>query len=62
MTLYEHLHQQHEDLPSWLDRFNPGDPFPREQFFASRVVYYPGSGIALLYCIKDSLADIGVAY
>lgn len=45
MTLYEYLHQQQEDLPSWLDRFNPGDPFPREQFFASRVVYYPGSGI-----------------
>lgn len=43
-TLYEYLHQQHEDLPSWLGRFNPGDPFPREQFFGSRVVYYPGSG------------------
>lgn len=44
MTLYEYLRQQREDPPAWLGRFNPGDPFPREQFFASRVVYYPGSG------------------
>jgi hypothetical protein len=44
MTMYEYLRQQREDPPAWLGRFNPGDPFPREQFFASRVVYYPGSG------------------
>jgi hypothetical protein len=31
-------------MPGWLERFNPGAAFGREQFFASRVVYYPGSG------------------
>jgi hypothetical protein len=44
MSIYEYLHQQREDSPAWLGRFNPGDQFPRDQFFASRVVYYPGSG------------------
>lgn len=44
MTLYEYLHHHREDLPVWLARFKSGDPFPREQFFASRVVYYPGAG------------------
>jgi hypothetical protein len=45
MTLYEYLRRHREDLPEWLGKFDPGDPFPREQFFASRVVCYPGSGI-----------------
>lgn len=44
MTMYEYLRQQPEHLPTWLSQFSPGDTFPREQFFASRVVYYPGSG------------------
>jgi hypothetical protein len=44
MTLYQYLLGHPEELPEWLAQFNPGDPFPREQFFASRVVYYPGSG------------------
>lgn len=44
MTLYDCLRQQREDPPAWLGRFRSGDPFPREQFVASRVVYYPGAG------------------
>lgn len=44
MTLYEYLSCRAEDSPVWLGNFHCGDPFPREQFFASRVVYYPGSG------------------
>ena len=44
MKLHDYLLQQREDVPSWLERFTPGDPFPSEQFFASRVVFYPGSG------------------
>lgn len=45
MTLYEYLRQQREDLPRWLARHRPGDRFVRQQFFSSRMVYYPGSGI-----------------
>lgn len=44
MTLYEYLQALREDLPAWLDRWTDGDIFPREQFFGSRLVYYPGSG------------------
>jgi len=44
MTLKEYLERQREDLPGWLGGFTLSDAFPREQFFASRVVYYPGSG------------------
>ncbi|MDZ7584247.1 MAG: hypothetical protein U0938_05380 [Thiobacillus sp.] len=45
MTLYEYLgNELREDIPGWLDNFRSGDRFPREQFFSSRVVYYPGSG------------------
>lgn len=44
MTLSEFLLGQRENLPEWLGRFSPGDPFPRAEFLASRVVYYPGSG------------------
>lgn len=45
MTLYDYLQNKlREDIPSWLDGFRSGDRFPREHFFASRVVYYPGSG------------------
>lgn len=45
MTLYEYVRRElREDIPGWLDNFRSGDRFPREQFFASRVVYYPGSG------------------
>ena len=33
-----------EPVPQWLAQFEPGGPFDAEAFFASRVVYYPGSG------------------
>lgn len=32
-----------ERLPDWLASYQPGEPFPRRAFFASRIVYYPGS-------------------
>lgn len=35
---------EEEQLPTWLRDFKDGDTFPREQFFQSRVVFYPGSG------------------
>jgi hypothetical protein len=44
MTLYEYLQRQGEHLPGRLAQLKPGDPFSRDQFFASRVVFYPGSG------------------
>ena len=44
MFLYEFLRRIPEQTPAWLERFNAGATFPREHFFASRVVYYPGSG------------------
>jgi hypothetical protein len=31
-------------MPTWLANFQQGDAFPREAFFGSRIVYYPGSG------------------
>lgn len=34
---------QAEPVPQWLLDFEPGDPFPRKKFFASRILYYPGS-------------------
>lgn len=42
MTIVEVLGNDREQLPEWL----AGDPprFDREQFFASRTVYYPGCG------------------
>jgi hypothetical protein len=33
-----------QQVPPWLGAFQPGEAFEREQFFASRIVYYPGSG------------------
>jgi hypothetical protein len=33
-----------QPVPRWLAQFNNGDSFNREHFFASRIVYYPGSG------------------
>ncbi len=44
MKLDEYLSQHREPVPSWLARFREGDPFPREEFFRSRVVFYPGCG------------------
>ena len=37
------LRDEAESIPPWLLNYTPGDPFPREVFFASRTVYYPGS-------------------
>ena len=31
-------------VPGWLANYTPDQKFPLEQFFDSRVVYYPGSG------------------
>ena len=44
MTLREYMQGQREDLPVWLDQFEDGAIFPLQEFFQSRVVYYPGSG------------------
>jgi hypothetical protein len=44
MRLYEYLLQLREHMPPWLAGFTNGDAFRREQFFGSRLVYYPGSG------------------
>jgi hypothetical protein len=44
MTLLSYLREKPEAIPSWLDQFANGERFRPEQFFASRVVYYPGSG------------------
>jgi len=32
-----------EPMPDWLKRFQPNEPFSRQNFFTSRLVYYPGS-------------------
>jgi len=44
MTIYDYLRDFQEEVPLWLQLFKPGDLFPREAFFSSRVVYYPGYG------------------
>jgi len=44
LTIYKFLLNYRQEFPEWLGRLNQGDPFPREDFLASRIVYYPGSG------------------
>ncbi len=44
MTPYEFLRQRAESMPPWLANFADGDGFNRQNFFASRIVFYPGSG------------------
>ncbi len=44
MELQEYLYLHRERIPNWLDRYKPNDPFSYENFFSSRIVYYPGSG------------------
>lgn len=44
MSVYDFLRQRREDMPVWLDQFKDGEPFERDAFFGSRIVYYPGSG------------------
>jgi len=38
------LSRLRQPTPGWLLRYSERDGFPREAFFASRVVYYPGAG------------------
>lgn len=40
---YALLRSDPESTPAWLSAYAPGQPFPRQAFFSSRVVYYPGS-------------------
>jgi len=44
VTPHQYLQGFREDVPAWLDRFSSGDAFPRQDFFDSRIVFYPGSG------------------
>jgi len=44
MTLYEYLSKFPEPEPAWITRHVKGDGFNRGDFFASRTVFYPGSG------------------
>lgn len=45
MTLIEFLRTLREDTPQWLLDFKDGDPFPRDEFLASRIMYYPGPSL-----------------
>jgi len=42
--MYDYLSRHRESMPQWLSEYRAGSPFPRDQFFASRVCFYPGSG------------------
>jgi hypothetical protein len=44
MNLYDYLRNLRDEMPPWIERFGGGDRFSRQEFFGSRVVYYPGSG------------------
>ena len=41
----EVLASERASVPEWLANYSPEHNFPREQFFASRIIYYPGSGL-----------------
>src|SRR6266700_1312639 len=41
---YSILRADAESVPEWLKTYSVGQPFPRKEFFSSRVVFYPGSG------------------
>ncbi|MFN9379049.1 MAG: hypothetical protein ACK6BQ_03595 [Bacteroidota bacterium] len=43
MTIYEYLKNDKEPVPSWLLEIKEGDKFSRDDFFSSRIVFYPGS-------------------
>jgi len=43
MSMYEYLKNDQETIPPWLLEIKEGDKFPREDFFKSRIVFYPGS-------------------
>ena len=40
---YELLRAESEPTPDWLMAHAANQPFPRQAFFSSRVIYYPGS-------------------
>src|SRR4051794_30407205 len=44
MDPYKLLLGMPEQVPDWLGNLHNGNAFERQAFFASRVVYYPGSG------------------
>jgi len=45
MTPEQYLKDKfHEEVPEWLQNFGENSKFNAKNFFASRVVYYPGSG------------------
>jgi len=44
MPIYQALCDQAQRVPRWLMDYKPGDAFPRQAFFASRILFYPGSG------------------
>ena len=43
MSMYEYLKNDQEPIPSWLLEIKEGDKFSRDDFFSSRIVFYPGS-------------------
>ena len=43
MSMYEYLKNEKEPIPSWLLEIKEGDKFSRDDFFRSRIVFYPGS-------------------
>lgn len=38
------LAQDRTPVPKWLENFHPNSQFPTEDFFRSRLIYYPGCG------------------
>jgi hypothetical protein len=72
MTIYEYLKNDKETIPTWLLEIKEGDKFPREDFFKSRIVFYPGSytdghavkvfGSTCLPRIKRSIEKMDNAY
>lgn len=45
MPLADILRNDPERYPDWLRNFSPETKFNRSDFFSSRTVYYPGSGV-----------------
>ena len=45
MQLLEYLAAFREKMPDWLEKFTGRGRFPAEEFFKSRIVYYPGAWI-----------------
>ena len=43
MTMYEYLKNDQEPIPTWLLEIKEGGKFSRDDFFSSRIVFYPGS-------------------